>query len=173
LFFNAYEPTTGSELWKSDGTAAGTVLVKDINPATEGSSPWAMAAVGNTLFFVAYEPTTGYGLWKSDGTAAGTELIKSIDPGEFNGDPFSFRLMAAGNTLFFVTFNWSSYFYELWKTDGTVAGTGFVAVLDWYGSSFLYLNPMAVIGNTLFFRSLGSSGHELWTVLQEPWVVGA
>ena len=36
LFFSAFHPDTGSELWKSDGTEAGTVLVRDINPA--GSS---------------------------------------------------------------------------------------------------------------------------------------
>ena len=32
LFFAANDGSDGRELWKSDGTAAGTVLVKDISP---------------------------------------------------------------------------------------------------------------------------------------------
>ena len=32
LYFSANDNAHGQELWKSDGTAAGTVMVKDINP---------------------------------------------------------------------------------------------------------------------------------------------
>ncbi len=42
----------GYELWTSDGTTAGTVLLKDID-ATEGIYPQELTAVGNTLFFLA------------------------------------------------------------------------------------------------------------------------
>ena len=38
LFFTSFESGSGRELWKSDGTAAGTVLVKDVNPGYENSS---------------------------------------------------------------------------------------------------------------------------------------
>ena len=39
LYFSAYDGTNGNELWESDGTAAGTVMVKDINPGADGSYP--------------------------------------------------------------------------------------------------------------------------------------
>ncbi len=32
VFFTATTPNEGTELWKSDGTSAGTVLVRDIRP---------------------------------------------------------------------------------------------------------------------------------------------
>ncbi|GCA72918.1 hypothetical protein MiYa_04473 [Microcystis aeruginosa NIES-2519] len=67
LFFSANDGVKGTELWRSDGTAAGTVLVGDIAPpGFSGSSPRYLTAVGSTLFFTANE-SLAYGteLWKS------------------------------------------------------------------------------------------------------------
>ena len=64
LFFIANDGTTGNELWKSDGTAAGTVLVKDINPGASGSFPDKLTNVNGTLFFSATDGTTGNELWE-------------------------------------------------------------------------------------------------------------
>ena len=77
LFFTANDGTTGDELWKSDGTEAGTVLVKDIFPGAIGripfsSSPNFLTDVNGTLFFNANDDPTGNELWKSEGTEAGT-----------------------------------------------------------------------------------------------------
>src|SRR6185436_10950944 len=79
LFFTAITVANGSELWKSDGTDTGTVLIKDINTnasANQGNSGTTkFVDVNGTLFFVvthsviATTTYTGYQLWKSDGTA--------------------------------------------------------------------------------------------------------
>ncbi|MEB3831575.1 ELWxxDGT repeat protein, partial [Phormidium sp. CCY1219] len=68
--------TNGFELWKSDGTAAGTVLVKDIRSGSGSSNPSNLTNINGTLYFGADDGTNGFELWKSDGTAAGTVLVK-------------------------------------------------------------------------------------------------
>ncbi len=77
----ANDGTSGIELWKSDGTAAGTVLVKDIRPGIFNSNPLSLTNVNGTLFFAANDGVTGFELWKSDGTAAGTVMVKELTPG--------------------------------------------------------------------------------------------
>jgi ELWxxDGT repeat protein len=70
LFFSATTADYGTELWKSDGSLAGTQLVKDIAPATASSSPANLFRAGTSLYFTI---NSGTQLWKSDGTAQGTD----------------------------------------------------------------------------------------------------
>src|SRR6266567_938792 len=114
LFFVASDVNDNGELWKSDGTTVGTVLVKDIrDPYTRGLSQ--VVNVDGTLFFSAYDGI-GYGLWKTDGTPAGTVLVKDINPSD------RFNLVNVNGTLFFGTFD-DVTGGKLWKSDGTAAGT--------------------------------------------------
>ena len=89
LYFRADDGTNGEELWKSDGTASGTVMVKDINSGSSGSYPSGLTAVGNTLYFTADDGTNGEELWKSDGTASGTVMVKDIYSGIGDSGPTS------------------------------------------------------------------------------------
>src|SRR5205823_2224551 len=112
----------GSELWRSDGTTAGTVLVKDINPG--GSSyPSLLTPVNGTLFFRASDGIHGYELWKSDGTTAGTVMLKDINPGSASSYPRG--LTNVNGTLYFDATG-AIPGDELWKSDGTTAGTTLV-----------------------------------------------
>jgi ELWxxDGT repeat protein len=85
IFFAADDGTSGSELWMTDGTTAGTQLVKDIFPGRAGSDPQALSAAGTRLAFVALDPARGRELHVSDGTAAGTVMTEDFVPGPLDG----------------------------------------------------------------------------------------
>ncbi|MFC1746120.1 ELWxxDGT repeat protein [Candidatus Riflebacteria bacterium] len=116
LFFSASDATNGRELWKSDGTSAGTVLVKDIYPGTSNSNPTFLTNVNGTLFFIATDGSNGRELWKSDGTSGGTVMVMDINPGGGSSGPRD--LINHNGTLFFQA-NDGTNSREPWKSDGT------------------------------------------------------
>jgi ELWxxDGT repeat protein len=81
LFFSAYDATHGRELWRTDGTSAGTVLVRDIHPGIHTSSPGELTNAAGRLVFVADDGTHGAELWFSNGASTGTLLIGDVHPG--------------------------------------------------------------------------------------------
>ena len=145
LFFSANDGTHGEELWKTDGTPEGTVMVKDLVPGIDFSEPQLLTNVNGILFFRAHDNTHGWELWKSDGTEAGTVMVKDIRPGLAFSEPEF--LTNIDGTLYFRA-NDGIRGYALWKSDGTADGT--VMVKE---SSFTH-NPINVNGS-LYFISGG------------------
>jgi uncharacterized delta-60 repeat protein len=140
------------ELWRSDGTADGTLRVgADL---TAASRP---VAVGARAFFSAGPPNNIF-LLSSDGTASGTRAIVRV------GTPIS-DLTASGGKVFFVAAGFTAAGLpvgrELWVSDGTAAGTMFFDIDSGARSS----NPgeLVDVDGTLFFAAEGFFvGRELW-----------
>lgn len=122
LYFRAVD-TLGYELWKTDGTTAGTAMVSDIWPQTESGNPRLLTEVNGVLFFFAESANEGRELWRSDGTSAGTALVKDIFPGPDGCNPLS--TYSAGSELLFVADD-GVHGAELWRSDGTASGTWMV-----------------------------------------------
>ncbi|MFK8058918.1 MAG: ELWxxDGT repeat protein [Polaribacter sp.] len=160
MFFVTNDGVIGNELYKTDGTEAGTVLVKDIRPNAGSSNPESLITFNNQLFFSAIDGTSNEigkssALWKSDGTEEGTIKIK--DRIGISGNK-----IVIGNTLYFESKSTdSNQNNALWKTDGTEEGTVFIKVTDTKSANFLG-NFTAFNDKLVFTGHNNAYGKELW-----------
>ncbi len=135
----------GEELYVTDGTEAGTHIVKDIDPQSDSSSPRGLTPVGNFFYFIT-DDGLGAGLWRSDGTEAGTTLIK--DGFEHIWED---RIIAKGDDLFFAASDGVNGF-EIWKSDGTTSGTFMIKDINTFGGSSGSLpHDLVIINDRVYF----------------------
>ncbi len=163
VYFRASDGVHGLELWKTDGTENGTVMVKDIfsgGQSSIGTAPY-FCRLNNELFFAAkssYE--LGTELWKTDGTAEGTAMVKNINTNDKNSS-WPHNLVSLNNQLFFIAdpeYNKS----EIWYSNGTTEGTQRLS------NSALSETPrpykMQVVNNHIIFSARLSTGvTTLWS----------
>jgi ELWxxDGT repeat protein len=151
--------STGKELWKSNGTAEGTELVRDIASGPSSSNPRELTAFNNQLYFVAASDPQYYPdeLWSSDGTSGGTRSLE-VNPatqGANISDPLLFN-----GKLYFAA-NDGVAGKELWTSDGTAAGTQLVKdVREGINGDIRALTAMG--SNLYFFAYDDLNGYGLW-----------
>lgn len=164
-FFIADDGIHGKELWSSDGTTAGTTLVKDIVPGTGDSKITSIYAYNNKVYFFASGNNPDITqLWQSDGTAAGTIVLK-------DSAPILSSVVYTGfnNELYFTLsdVNGSGLVRnQLWKTDGTKQGTKMVVAINNNQFSWTDIDDFIIFNNRLYFTT--SSGQQLWSTSGTP-----
>jgi ELWxxDGT repeat protein len=175
LFFAANDGVHGTELWKSNGTAAGTKMVKNIRPYGKSSDPQNLVNVNGKLFFTANDGIHGRELWKSDGTAAGTKMVKDLNTAPKGGYGGTDTLIhengafAIGNQLFFFV-DWCCVGTSgLYVSDGTAAGTRRVAGVGDPAFELPETASVGTAGGKLYFVTLFNTGvvdnpyeYQLW-----------
>ena len=163
VLLNLNTSETGSELWKTDGTVAGTVLVKDINYGSGHSGPHSFVRrpSDGVYFFVAYYAGE-YRIWKTDGTEENTNQVVSI-AAEHTSRSMS-ELILVDNEVYFTTkTSYPTSIFKVWKTDGTELGTKIIKELDEGSSGTGYSN--SINGKFLFSYDTSAAGNDT-----DPWV---
>lgn len=155
LFFVAADEQSGQELWKTTGTQETTAIVKDIVAGPDSANVFDLTAVNGTLFFTADSRRS---LWRSDGTHDGTVQIldgllqSAITPLTSSGSLFFFQL---------YTMNPPPSHYEVWRSDGTGAGTFALHNLD---DQYLAAHQVTGFNGQLYFfdKAPGLTDLVLW-----------
>jgi ELWxxDGT repeat protein len=165
VYFTVNSGSSNPQVWVSDGTTAGTVMVKEMD-----AELWNSITIGNKFYFSGGFSAGGGGIWVSDGTTAGTSLLKDVFPGlsssfYFNLQPFDFTTGYSdklfNGKFFFIAVNNTDY--QLWITDGTSAGTSKVTDMNSAGGSEIgYALSYYYTSAGLYFTANKGSGVEPW-----------
>ena len=157
LIFSATDGSNGAELWKSDGTASGTSMVKDIKSGSGSSQlytkPNHVKVIGSTMYFSASDGQYT-DLWKTDGTAFGTVKVKDLVYFNEKSD-----FISNGNTLYFSAKQSTSGDYGLWYSLGSSSTTA-----DLTSSlSIDQLGNLVTLNSKIYFSAYKSNtGRELY-----------
>ncbi len=147
VVFRADDGINGRELWITDGTTAGTNLIKNINPNGSASLNGLTAFNGKAYF------QSGGAIWETDGTEAGTVEFLNLRMDDNSEYPFHIYKDA----MYFTAFDAAFDKVDLWKTDGTVEGSTILA------SNLNYADVFKGTNDLLFFAAEDEAhGYELW-----------
>lgn len=119
VFFFGNSANYGREIWKTDGSVAGTTVVKDINIGANSSIVYGyekMYKFNNKIVFIARDSNYNLGLWSTDGNETNTINFYTLTN---NSMFYDFDFQNYNKLLFTVNGN-------LWKTDGTSIGTNLI-----------------------------------------------
>ncbi len=170
VYFSVVIGRSDYQLWKTDGTEAGTQFLTSVQTLSQRKS---FVPVGNTMYFAGYRSTDGWELWKTDGTTEGTIQVKDIYPGRTYEYGTGYYPNSA-NPSSLVNLNGKLFFYAnngtdgggLWTSDGTTSGTVMFADLNQdpysYEAVGSYPSGMKNLNGVMYFFASNQSGRGVW-----------
>lgn len=164
--FAATDSDGDRELWRTDGTIAGTSLLANLSPAGS-SAPAEFHPVAGGVLFTADDGPHGRELWFSDGTAAGTAMVADLAPGAMSSQPADFEPIGGAYVFAAETLAAGR---ELWVTAGTPESTGPLSEIR-PGPLSSWPEELTATQHRVFFRATDERGAELWA-LCPSWVPG-
>lgn len=164
VFFNALDAEGGNEVWRTDGTAAGTTRVADTFPGFAGSQPQQFISTGSRLFFAGTDLQHGAELFSWDATSNVITLVKDILPGDEGSSPFN---VTAFGTRVLFTATTPATGREPWISDGTDAGTTLLKDIA-PDATDSFAEEFVVSGPRLFFKANGANGPALFVTDGTP-----
>jgi ELWxxDGT repeat protein len=180
VYFSADDGVVGAEPWVTDGTVAGTHLLKDINqdtPTNPGSDPTEFVALGNLVYFAATTIATGREVWQTDGTAAGTIETADVELGDTSSNPTN--LLSVGGRLVFTTSNGSGLGATTTLRDfdpqtGLVEGFDGYALNDNAGNNvpFGVYNDVLYMSQSVAGSNVGREPYKLEFIPHPPVITG-
>lgn len=163
LYFGTNFHDGGAVLWRTDGTSSGTTRMRTFPPSMRGPPRLGgLVAVGDQVFFELDDTATGNELWVSDGTERGTRLVKELAPG-MEGSSLKYLTALNGLLVFVRDVPVPAPAFmrrEVWRSDGTDAGTFRVAVLP--SDVEVRVTSLKVGAALHLFLSSESHGTTLW-----------
>ncbi len=161
VYLGANDGVHGHELWATDGSPAGTVMVSDLVSGAGDSNPSAFFAFGDDLLFGAQGTSFQRTLWRTDGTAAGTVPLGDAAHGTAELMPRGFGIL--GGVVYFAAYQTATG-SELWRTDGTLDGTQLAVEIRPGAASGIdaFRGFTAADGRLWFPGNDGTHGTEWW-----------
>jgi len=160
LYFMGYVSSTSRALWKTDGTKAGTIMVKDFLGTY--AQAVGFTTINNVCYFNYQSSSAPFAIWKTDGTDAGTVLVKS-GVAIAAGMPRDLFYLAGTQIVFFgTTATSTSKYRELWKTDGTDAGTSMIKDSIFSPNAGNVIGEYLNVGSLGFFTVSSGASYSLW-----------
>lgn len=149
----------GHQIWKSDGSSAGTTMVKDLSYDFNGHSASGFSETQNGIVFSINTTPYGTELWRTDGTPFATTLVADINPGSAGSNVRDLNTL--GNNAFFCADD-GTHGEELWKSSGTAKNTMMVLDINPGPAASQIRDLVNYKGNLYFLATDGTNGFELW-----------